>query len=138
MKFVLNPHQERAIDLLRQSLATGHKRPMLQAPTGAGKTVVGASIVEGALRKGNPVLFVVPFLSLVDQTVERFMALSAGVCGLLRSIRRRSVDMLANHPMDGARLPLKPNLTIAFPSASVRPYQAFFATIGQDSIPEIL
>lgn len=72
MKFTLMPHQDRAIDLLRNSLATGHKRPMLQAPTGAGKTVIGASIVEGAIAKGNPVLFTVPFLSLVDQTLVRF------------------------------------------------------------------
>lgn len=72
MRFTLLRHQDRAIDLLRQSLASGHKRPMLQSPTGSGKTVIGAAIVEGALRKGNPVLFVVPFLSLVDQTVERF------------------------------------------------------------------
>lgn len=72
MKFTLNPHQDRALDLLRRSLATGHKRPMLQAPTGAGKTIIGAAIVEGALAKGNSVLFVVPALSLVDQTVMRF------------------------------------------------------------------
>jgi len=72
MKFTLLDHQEHAIELLRTSLATGHKRPMLQAPTGAGKTVIGASIVEGAVAKGNSVLFTVPFLSLVDQTVERF------------------------------------------------------------------
>ncbi|MHA6687028.1 DEAD/DEAH box helicase [Mesorhizobium sp. A556] len=71
MKFTLHDHQDHALELLRHSLATGHKRPMLQAPTGAGKTVIGAAIVEGAMAKGNPVLFVVPFLSLVDQTVER-------------------------------------------------------------------
>ena len=44
---------------------------MVQAPTGAGKTVLAAAIVEGALAKGKRVLFTVPFLSLVDQTVER-------------------------------------------------------------------
>ncbi|MHA6687660.1 DEAD/DEAH box helicase [Mesorhizobium sp. A556] len=72
MKFTLLGHQERALDMLRHSLAIGHKRPMIQSPTGSGKTVIGTAIVEGALRKGNPVLFTVPFLSLVDQTVERF------------------------------------------------------------------
>ncbi|EXL08624.1 DEAD/DEAH box helicase [Aquamicrobium defluvii] len=72
MKFTLLQHQDHAIGLLRHSLATGHKRPMLQAPTGAGKTIIGAAIVEGAVSKGNSVIFTVPFLSLVDQTVERF------------------------------------------------------------------
>ncbi len=68
----LRPHQERAISLLRQSLRAGKRRPMVQAPTGAGKTVLAAAIVDGALRKGNGVLFVVPALSLVDQTVDAF------------------------------------------------------------------
>jgi DNA repair protein RadD len=72
MKFELTALQNRALDLLRSSILAGHRRPMMQAPTGFGKTVIAAAIVEGALRKGNPALFVVPFLSLVDQTVEKF------------------------------------------------------------------
>lgn len=84
MKFTLNPHQELAIDMLRRSLASGHKRPMLQAPTGAGKTILSAAIVEGALRKGNPVLFVVPFLSLVDQTVEKFSEQGISSVGVMQ------------------------------------------------------
>lgn len=47
----LRPHQERALNALRQSLATGHRRPMLQAPTGAGKTLLAAHIVSSALNK---------------------------------------------------------------------------------------
>ena len=58
--------------MLRASLASGRRRPMLQAPTGFGKTLLAAAIVDGARRKGNRVLFVVPALSLVDQTVQAF------------------------------------------------------------------
>ena len=68
----LRPHQARALSLLRQSIRTGHRRPMVQAPTGAGKTVLAAAMVDGARRKHNKVLFVVPALSLIDQTVEAF------------------------------------------------------------------
>jgi DNA repair protein RadD len=68
----LYEHQSRAIDMLRQSLGSGHKRPMLQAPTGFGKTMLATAIVEGALRKGKRVIFCVPALSLIDQTVEAF------------------------------------------------------------------
>lgn len=46
---------------------------MLQLPTGAGKTVVAAHIVAGALAKGNRIAFVVPMLNLIDQTFDRFM-----------------------------------------------------------------
>ena len=69
---VLRPHQERAIQMLRQSLAKGFMRPMVQAPTGMGKTVIASHIVSGARAKGNRVCFVVPSLSLIDQTVQSF------------------------------------------------------------------
>lgn len=72
MNSALRPHQHRAMDMLRQSLGRGRRRPVLQAPTGFGKTILAAAIVDGALRKGNRVIFTVPALSLVDQTVEAF------------------------------------------------------------------
>lgn len=72
MLSALRPHQVRAMTMLRQSLGSGKRRPMLQAPTGFGKTILGAAIVVGALAKGNRVTFVVPALSLIDQTVKSF------------------------------------------------------------------
>jgi DNA repair protein RadD len=72
MNKVPRPHQVKAIDMLKQSLISGKKRPVIQAPTGFGKTLLSAMIVEGALKKGNKVIFVVPALSLIDQTVEAF------------------------------------------------------------------
>lgn len=70
MARTLRPHQTTAIAALRQSLGTGHKHPMLQAPTGAGKTVIAGAIIRSALAKGNRVIFVVPAISLVDQAVK--------------------------------------------------------------------
>lgn len=74
MKSELRPHQIAAVAATRRSLASGKRRPMVQLPTGAGKTVIAAGIVEMAVAKGNPVAFVVPAVSLIDQTVERFAA----------------------------------------------------------------
>lgn len=68
----LRPHQNHALSLLRKSIKTGHRRPLVQAPTGAGKTLLAAAMVDGARRKHNKVLFVVPALSLIEQTVEAF------------------------------------------------------------------
>jgi DNA repair protein RadD len=68
----LRPHQVRAIEMLRQSLGSGKRRPVLQAPTGFGKTILAAAVVEGALAKQKRVIFTVPALSLVDQTVRAF------------------------------------------------------------------
>ncbi len=70
----LRPHQTLALSMLRSSLAGGRRRPMLQAPTGFGKTLLSAAITDGARRKGKRVLFVVPALSLINQTVEAFAA----------------------------------------------------------------
>ena len=44
----------------------------MQSPTGSGKTVIAAAIVNMARDKDKRVLFCVPALSLIDQTVERF------------------------------------------------------------------
>lgn len=66
------PHQAHGFDLLRRSLMAGKRRPMLQAPTGSGKTLLAAAIVDGARRKGNRVIFTVPALELIDQTVTAF------------------------------------------------------------------
>ncbi len=68
----LRSYQSEAIDRLRDSLRTGHRRPMLQAPTGAGKTLVASTLVRMALAKGKRVCFTVPSLSLIDQTIEAF------------------------------------------------------------------
>jgi DNA repair protein RadD len=69
----LYPHQHRALDGLRQSLRVGCRRPMLCLPTGSGKTVVAAHICAGAQAKGKRIGFVVPALSLIDQTFDRFL-----------------------------------------------------------------
>lgn len=69
---VLRPHQAKAIEMLRHSLAKGNKRIVIQGPTGFGKTLVAAKIAQGALAKGNDVIFTAPFISLIDQTMLAF------------------------------------------------------------------
>ncbi|MFY9292706.1 MAG: DEAD/DEAH box helicase [Methylorubrum rhodinum] len=97
MSRALRPHQARIIERLRVSLASGHRRPMVQAPTGAGKTVVAGAIVMGALAKGKRVLFVVPALSLIDQTVRSFWAEGIREIGVIQG----------NHPMTNPAYPVQ-------------------------------
>ena len=68
----LRTYQAEAIHAVRRSLGTSHKRPVLMIPTGGGKTRIAGEIIRMALAKGNRCMFVVPFLSLIDQTVESF------------------------------------------------------------------
>lgn len=69
----LRDYQSDTIYKIRVSLSTGHSRPCVQAPTGSGKTVIAADIIRSARSKHKRVMFVVPMLSLIDQTVERFV-----------------------------------------------------------------
>jgi superfamily II DNA or RNA helicase len=68
----LRKYQYSAIEQLRDSLSSGKRRPVVQSPTGSGKTVVAAAIINMARDKGKRVLFCVPALTLIDQTVDRF------------------------------------------------------------------
>lgn len=93
----LRPHQEHAIALLRQSLGRGHRRPIVQAPTGFGKTVLASHIIAGARRKGNRVCFVVPSISLIDQTVKSFWDDGLREIGVIQ----------ADHPMTDYSKPVQ-------------------------------
>ncbi len=66
----LRPHQNRAIEMLREQMAAGKRRVVIQGPTGFGKTLVAAAIMRGALAKGNRAIFTAPAISLIDQSVE--------------------------------------------------------------------
>ena len=71
--FTLKPRQIDLLSSLKQAVSSGAMRPVLQAATGTGKTVLAAHIVAGALRKGKRVAFAVPRLTLIRQTFERFI-----------------------------------------------------------------
>ncbi|MCW5705489.1 MAG: DEAD/DEAH box helicase [Bradyrhizobium sp.] len=79
------PHQERGLAMLRQSLMNGARHPVLQLPTGGGKTRLAAQIIKSALAKGNRVAFVVPAISLIDQTVRAFGAEGIEHIGVVQS-----------------------------------------------------
>lgn len=68
------PYQSEAVSLLRSSLGTGKKNPILCLPTGAGKTFVASMIVRMALAKNNRVLFIAPRRELIFQASKAFSA----------------------------------------------------------------
>jgi DNA repair protein RadD len=86
----LREHQQRAITGLRQSLLSGRKRPLLQMPTGSGKTLTAAHIVAGALGKGKRVAFVVPRKALIDQTVGEFEREGISAIGVMQAAHLRT------------------------------------------------
>ena len=68
----LRTYQAEAVENLRTTIRQGIKRVVLQSPTGSGKTRIASEIVNLSRAKGNRLAFVVPAISLVDQTVEAF------------------------------------------------------------------
>lgn len=70
----LRPYQSSAVEGVRQALRQGHKNVLVQASTGAGKTVTAADIISSATAKGNRVLFLADTLELVEQAVKTFDA----------------------------------------------------------------
>jgi DNA repair protein RadD len=93
----LRPYQAEAVDSLVRSLKSGHKHPLLMLPTGAGKTLTAAHIVQRALDKGNRVTFCVPTISLIDQTAKAFFD---------EGIRDIGV-MQADHPLTNGWRPVQ-------------------------------
>lgn len=84
------PHQVRALQALREAMMTGERRIILQAPTGSGKTALSAEMVRGALAKDRRVIFTVPYLSLVEQTVAAFEAEGIDAIGVIQGIHERT------------------------------------------------
>jgi superfamily II DNA or RNA helicase len=67
----LRPHQIRLLDQLDVILAGGCNRVVVQAPTGFGKTIVAAHRLRCLQDAGRRGIFIVPALSLIDQSVEK-------------------------------------------------------------------
>lgn len=67
---VLRDYQVRAINEARGFIAAGRRAPCIVAPTGAGKTLIGATISQRALARSGRVLWLTHRQELIDQTVS--------------------------------------------------------------------
>jgi DNA repair protein RadD len=90
MSFELRDYQCRAMEVLRETVARRIYRVVLASPTGSGKTALASAIADGCLRKGNRLAFVVPALSLIDQTVEMFRQAGVTDIGVIQQDHERT------------------------------------------------
>lgn len=67
----LRSYQENIINQLRHDWKK-HKTHLIQAPTGAGKSIIASVIMQGLHKNGLRALFTVPRTALVNQTVKHF------------------------------------------------------------------
>ena len=66
----LRQYQVDAVQSLREAMASGAKRVILNSPTGSGKTLTAAEIIRGAVAKGKKVAFLANRIHLVSQTAK--------------------------------------------------------------------
>jgi len=71
MELELRPYQAATLDALRKGFASGLRRQMLYAPTGAGKTEMAIALLEATKKKGNKGAMIVDRIILCDQTSLR-------------------------------------------------------------------
>jgi DNA repair protein RadD len=65
---ILRDYQQKAVDDIAEAYRSGARRPLLVAPTGAGKTVIFSHITQAEAAAGNRVTILVHRQELVDQT----------------------------------------------------------------------
>lgn len=124
---VLRPHQWALIASLREALAQGSRRVLVQAPTGAGKTHVIASLAAAAVAAGGRVVILATRTRLVRQIHERLAAFRvehgviAAPLAQLRSLSARvqvaSVDTLHARAVRRHAIPLPPAELVIFDEA---------------------
>lgn len=63
----LRPYQEQSIESLRHGFADGHKRQVLAASTGAGKSIIAVALIRATMEKDRRVMFLCDRRVLVGQ-----------------------------------------------------------------------
>jgi predicted helicase len=104
-KKALRPHQQRALDDVRAGLAE-HDRGQLVMACGTGKTFTSLRIAEDLVGAGGTVLFLVPSIQLLSQSLREWMAnadvdiRALAVCSDVRVGRRAPSDDADQLPID--------------------------------------
>ena len=78
----LRPHQQKAIQMLRSEWKE-YRTHQIFAPTGYGKTALAAYLVRSFTEKGKRVIFIAPYVALINQTNERFQQYGLPPAGII-------------------------------------------------------
>jgi len=66
----LRPYQNRLLNELKEAFKAGHRKILIQLPTGGGKSIVFSKVISGADAKDNHTLFLVHRRELIRQASE--------------------------------------------------------------------
>ena len=87
---ILRPYQSKALEDLRESIRQGRRRLILCAPTGSGKTVAIAAMIQSAVAKGRCALFICHRRELVNQAAAKLQAYGVQHGILMGADKRRN------------------------------------------------
>lgn len=82
MGMTLRPYQEEAKAAVLDEWSKGRNRTLLVLPTGTGKTIVFASIIENQVRKGQRVLILAHRGELLDQAADKLLQATGLGCSV--------------------------------------------------------
>jgi len=92
----LRKHQKLAMQMARESIMAGKKRPIVAAPTSFGKTVLAAAMLKSCQDKGKKGWFICDRIQLVKQTIDKFREF-----GIEFGVRQ------ADHELSDSRKPIQ-------------------------------
>ena len=95
MKFEPRAYQTQAVQSVIQAFAQGQRQLLLRLPTGAGKTVIAALILEQMLHRipGRRMLFLAHRKEIVDQTADKIsQQIGAHLVSVEQAERRAAAD----------------------------------------------
>lgn len=78
----LRPYQAEAKDAINKSFADGIKRTLLVLPTGCGKTVVFAKLIEDRVKMGERVLILAHRGELLEQAADKLQKATGLMCAV--------------------------------------------------------
>lgn len=112
----LRDYQTQCVEGLRAGIRAGHRKQVLAAPTGSGKTEVACYMLEEAYRKCTRSLFIVDRVNLVDQTSDRLdsYGIEHGVlqAGHWRTRLHERIQVCSAQTLERRGIP--PNVSLVF------------------------